>query len=198
MKRRPVIAVSAAVLGLGVLAGCSGADTSAPSGSSSSQAASSATDVAFAQSMIPHHEQAVEMADLALAPSSQASAQVRELATQIKAAQDPEIARMSAWLQQWGAPSAMPMDHSNHDMGAVTMSGMMTADQMAALTAVSGDDFDRMWMQMMIEHHEGAVTMAEQVQQASTDPQVTGLADDIVAAQRQEIATMQELLGQDQ
>lgn len=176
------------------LAGCGSDSSSAPTPSASASAA--AADVAFAQSMIPHHEQAVEMADLALSPSSQASAQVRELATQIKVAQDPQIALMSGWLQQWGAPSAMPMDHSNHDMGAVTMSGMMTADQMAALTAVSGDDFDRMWIQMMIEHHEGAVTMAEQVQQASADPQVTGLAGDIVDAQQQEIATMQELLGQ--
>lgn len=178
------------------LAGCGSDTTSAPTPSVSASA--SAADVAFAQSMIPHHEQAVEMADLALSPSSQASAQVRDLATQIKAAQDPEIARMSGWLQQWGAPSAMPMDHSNHDMGSVTMSGMMTADQMAALTAVSGEDFDRLWMQMMIDHHEGAITMAEQVQQASADPQVTGLAGDIVAAQRQEIATMQDLLEQAQ
>ncbi len=204
MKRRPVIAVSAAVLGLGVLAGCSGADTSAPSGSSSSQAASSATDVAFAQSMIPHHEQAVEMAELALSPDSGASEQVQQLAEQIKAAQDPEIQQMTGWLQSWGAPTAMPgasdggqmqgMDHSGHDMGAMTVAGMMTAEQMQELQQASGGQFDDMWLTMMIAHHQGAVAMAEQAG-SSKNQQVSALADAIISAQEQEIQQMQSMLS---
>lgn len=165
----------------------------------------SATDVAFAQSMIPHHQQAVEMADLALAPQADASPQVRQLAEQIKAAQDPEIQQMTGWLQGWGAPTAMPgassapgmqgMDHSGHDMGGMSVSGMMTDEQMQALRAASGQEFDDMWLQMMIEHHQGAIAMAEQVKGGAGDPQVAALADQIIAAQQQEIATMQESLA---
>ncbi|MCB0900484.1 MAG: DUF305 domain-containing protein, partial [Actinobacteria bacterium] len=103
------------------------------------------------------------------------------------------------WLQQWGAPTAMPgatdddmagMDHSGHDMGGMTMAGMMTAEQMQQLQDASGQQFDQMWMEMMIAHHEGAIEMAEQVQ-GSTNPQVADMADAIVSAQEAEITEMQ-------
>jgi len=150
--------------------------------------------------MIPHHEQAVEMADLALDPRADASAQVKQLARQIKGAQDPEIEMMTQWLQQWGAPTEMPgttgdlagMDHSGHDMGGMTMSGMMTAEQMQDLHQATGATFNTMWLEMMIAHHEGAIAMAEQVKASSTDPAVTRLADEIIAAQRAEITTMRQ------
>ena len=155
--------------------------------------------------MIPHHEQAVEMADLALAPNAGASAQVRDLARQIKGAQAPEIQQMTGWLNGWGAPTAMPgsdgsndlgaMDHSGHDMAGMTMAGMMTADDMRALAAASGTEFDRLWLEMMIAHHEGAIAMAGQVDTTSQDPQVKALADAIVIAQNEEITTMQKLLA---
>jgi len=166
--------------------------------------AGSATEIAFAQGMIPHHQQAIEMADLALDPRADASPEVTALAEQIKGAQDPEIEQMSQWLQQWGAPSAMPgasqgmagMDHGGHDMGGMTMSGMMTAEQMQQLQQATGTTFDTMWMQMMIEHHEGAIDMAEQVKAGSANPEVTALADAIITGQRSEIATMRGYLDQ--
>ncbi|MEI2784588.1 MAG: DUF305 domain-containing protein [Candidatus Nanopelagicales bacterium] len=165
----------------------------------------SPTDIAFAQSMIPHHQQAIEMADLALDPAdSGASEQVKQLAEQIKGAQDPEIQQMTQWLQAWGAPTAMPgatdgggtagMDHSGHDMGGMTMSGMMTAEQMQQLEQARGADFDQMWLTMMIAHHQGAISMAQQAQ-ASNSSQVTTLTDAIITGQQQEIATMQQLLA---
>ena len=130
---------------------------------------------------------------------------MKQLAEQIKAAQDPEIQQMTGWLQGWGAPTAMPgassasgmqgMDHSGHDMGGMSIAGMMTDEQMQALREASGQEFDDMWLQMMIEHHQGAIAMAEQVKGSSGDPEVTTLADQIIAAQQQEIATMQESLA---
>ena len=110
--RRSLVSLTVAALTLSALAGCSSgtADTVATSAGANQAAVptGSATDVAFAQSMIPHHQQAVEMADLALSGGSGASDQVRRLARQIKAAQDPEMQQMTKWLQGWGAPTAMP------------------------------------------------------------------------------------------
>ncbi len=206
-RRNTVATVLLAASVMGGLAACSShSDEAASGGAATATAAGSATDVAFAQSMIPHHQQAVEMADLALDPQSDASPQVKALAKQIKAAQDPEIQQMSAWLAQWGASTAMPsasgdagdmagMDHSGHDMGGITMSGMMTAEDMAKLSSASGKTFDTLWLQMMIAHHEGAVQMAEQVKADSGNPQVTALADSVIAGQTQEIETMQALLA---
>ncbi len=87
------------------------------------------------------------------------------------------------------------MDHSGHDMGGMTMSGMMTPEDMLSLSQSSGAEFDTMWIQMMIAHHEGAVVMAEQVKANSGNPEVTTLADQIISAQRQEIQTMKDLLA---
>ena len=206
-RRNTVATVLLAASVMGGLAACSShSDEAAGGGAATATAAGSASDVAFAQSMMPHHQQAVEMADLALDPKSDASPQVKALAKQIKAAQDPEIQQMSTWLAQWGASSAMPsasgdggdmagMDHGGHDMGGITMSGMMTAEDMAELSGASGKAFDTLWLQMMIAHHEGAVQMAEQVKAGSGNPEVTALADSVIAGQTQEIETMQNLLA---
>lgn len=178
------------------LAGCGGG--------TGAVAPASATDVAFAQAMIPHHEQAVQMAELALDPAAQAGPQVQELARQIQAAQAPEIDQMTMWLQAWGAPTAMPgttsgagiaeLDHSGHDMGGMSVSGMMSEQDMAELGSRSGPAFDELWLQLMIEHHQGAIAMAGQVAADTSDPEVATLAEDIIAAQQSEIAAMQELL----
>ncbi|HPE11331.1 MAG TPA: DUF305 domain-containing protein [Actinomycetota bacterium] len=203
--KKTVVTLSLAATLVAGLSACGGSNQdAAPSGTSASVSTSNA-DVVFAQSMIPHHEQAVEMADLALAPNAGASAQVRDLARQIKGAQAPEIQQMTGWLNGWGAPTAMPgsdgsndlgaMDHSGHDMAGMTMAGMMTADDMRALAAASGTEFDRLWLEMMIAHHEGAIAMAGQVDTTSQDPQVKALADAIVIAQNEEITTMQKLLA---
>ena len=160
-------------------------------GGSSSTAGSSASssrtgDVMFAQMMIPHHQQAIEMADLALTnPSTSAAA--KRLAAQIKAAQDPEIETMNGWLRQWGAPTTASMDHGT--------GGMMSEEDMASLKAAKGPAFSRMWLQMMIEHHRGAVTMAQDVLSTTETPDVKRLAQSVVDGQTKEIATMKGLLA---
>lgn len=170
--------------------------------SSSSSVTGQAADVAFAQLMIPHHAQAIEMAELALEYGS--SVEVKTLATQIKGAQDPEIAAMTQWLDGWDAPLQMPgsdesgmpgMDHSDMDTGGMSASGMMSEEDMNSLGQARGADFDSMWLQMMIAHHQGAIAMAEQVLATTTDEQVKDLAQDVVAGQNAEINTMQQLLA---
>ena len=138
------------------------------------------------------------MADLALNPKYGASPEVQQLAQQIKAAQGPEIEQMTQWLQQWGAPTASPGMHMpgmDHEMGGMVMSGMMSPKQMKELRASRGTQFDQLWLSMMIEHHQGAIDMAQQVEASSSNPQVQELANQIIAAQQAEIATMQELLA---
>ncbi len=203
-------ALTAAILAAVLAASAAACSTPTDAGNEATPAASAAVsdtetaaDIVFAQSMIPHHQQAIEMADFALDPQAKASPEVRELATEIKGAQDPEIEQMTTWLEQWGAPTAMPgagedmasMDHGGHDMAGMTMSGMMAAEDMARLSQAEGTEFDSLWLQMMIAHHEGAVLMAEQVQAQPGNSQVTTLADQIIAAQKKEIDTMKELLA---
>jgi uncharacterized protein (DUF305 family) len=144
--------------------------------------------------MIPHHQQAVEMADLAL--SRLTSPEVKELAEQIKAAQDPEIEMMSMWLKGWGAPMEMGEDHSGHDMGDTNLSGMMNDDDMRALADAQGAAFDSLWLDMMIAHHQGAISMGEQVQGTSRNAEVLTLASAVITGQKVEIDTMQQLLAQ--
>lgn len=162
------------------------------SASPSADDAARAADVMFAQMMIPHHEQAVEMADLALAPAAGAGTDVTALATRIKAAQAPEIATMSGWLSAWGAEADDDMGGMHH---GASMPGMMSDEDMAALGDARGDAFDRMWLTMMVAHHEGALTMADDVLGTTQDPQVRTLAEAVVAGQTAEIATMKSLLA---
>jgi uncharacterized protein (DUF305 family) len=152
--------------------------------------------------MIAHHAQAVEMADMALDPAHGASAQVQSLATQIKAAQAPEIAQMQGWLAAWGQPSVMASasadamgDMPGMDMGGVSQDGMMTDEQMTQLAAAQGQVFDRDWLQMMISHHEGAIAMAQEVSATTANPQVKALAANIIGSQQTEITEMQAMLA---
>lgn len=176
--------------------GTSGASSPARSastgGAPATAGAGSAEDIGFAQLMIPHHEQAVQMADAALRQAS--SPQVRDLAAQVKAAQDPQVAVMRSWLMAWDAPESMD-DMPGHDMSGMTGHGMMSDQQMAGLHAASGDAFDRMWLEMMLEHHQGAVAMASTVLAQTDNPAVSELAEAVMSGQNQEIATMQGLLG---
>jgi len=191
-----------AVVGAFGLTAC-GSDTSvspaAPAPATQAPAATTATgagfndaDVAFAQGMIPHHAQAIEMADIALDSKVGASQQVRDLATRINGAQDPEIQLMTGWLTAWGQPMQANMG-TGHDMS--TMDGMMSAAEMDTLGTMTDADFDKMWMEMMIRHHQGAVAMAQTVKAAGSSPDVLALADEVIAAQQAEITEMQALLG---
>ena len=149
--------------------------------SENSGAEYSAQDLMFAEMMIPHHEQAIEMSDIALAKSQ--NSEVLALATQIKNAQAPEIDQMKSW----GGTSMG--SHAGH-----MMDGMLTDEEMQALSAAMGKEFDRLFLEGMIKHHEGAIDMAEMVVQ-STNQEVSTLANAIITAQKEEIVRMKELLS---
>ena len=142
-------------------------------------------DVHFAQMMIPHHEQAVEMSDLA---DTRAGDEVRSLAEQIRAAQGPEIEQMETLLDGWGAEVDHGMDHAE-------MEGMLSEDQLAELEAAEGEEFDALFLDFMILHHEGAVTMARTQLDEGVDPEARELSQEIIDAQEEEIAHMNDLLG---
>jgi uncharacterized protein (DUF305 family) len=180
---------------LALLAGCGGSSM-ADMTDTSVDTVQSATDfndadVMFAQMMIPHHEQAIEMSDIALDPTVGASDVVKSLATRIKGAQDPEIATMKAFLTTWkkGLTPDSSMDHSS------SMSGMSSGEDITKLSSLRGAEFDRAWMTGMIAHHEGAIEMAKEVLQDGKDTAVNTLATAAVAAQDTEILEMKELLG---
>ena len=159
-----------------------------------------ATDVGFAQGMIPHHAQAIEMADMALQKST--NEPVLKLARAIKGAQDPEIQQMSKWLSNRGQKvpdTSMSMDHGDHSMdgmGSMMTSGMMTEADMKKLNESTGSAFDRLWLQLMIQHHEGAITMAKEELAKGKNPEMQTLAQAIISGQQKEIDEMNGLLKQ--
>lgn len=191
----PSIALALAL----TLAACGSNDSASTNTTATTQAAGGATDatamnsadVEFAQGMIGHHEQAIEMAEIALDPNIGASPAVVDLATRIKGAQDPEVQMMTAWLTAAGEPVVMDA-MAGHDMSS--MDGMMTAEQMDAMGAMTGTDFDTTWLTMMIAHHEGAVSQSQTVKANGSNADVLALADQIIAAQQAEITEMKALL----
>jgi uncharacterized protein (DUF305 family) len=171
------------------MSGTGGSDSSSPSSSSDATADFNDADVTFTTEMIPHHRQAVEMAELAETRAE--SPEVKDLAIQIMNAQDPEIETMTGWLTSWGKP--VPEDMSGMDMSG-SMPGMMSKDEMASLENTSDADFDQMFLAMMVEHHQGAIEMAKSEQSSGMFPEAIALAKQIESAQTDEIATMQALL----
>lgn len=153
-------------------------------------------DVTFAQQMIPHHQQAIEMAELAETRAE--SQEVKDLVADIAAAQGPEIETMTGWLESWDedvpAEGMSGMDHGA--MSSDEMTGMMSEEDMTALGNASSAEFDQMFLRMMIEHHEGAIEMAGTEQEDGHFPDAVDLAGAIIDAQRAEIATMEDLLGE--
>jgi uncharacterized protein (DUF305 family) len=173
----------------------------------------------FAQHMIPHHQQAIEMSDMVLGKQG-IDPRVTELAKQIKAAQGPEIEQMQGWLAQWGnppmpMPSGMP-GHGNMPMqpgdmpghgsmpttsgmpsmpGMPGMSGMMSEQDMAALQEAQGVEASKLFLTQMITHHEGAITMAQNEIKDGQYPDAVELAQAIVAAQQKEIDAMKGILA---
>lgn len=197
---RAVTVLLIAVSALGLVACGSSSNSSSGSGSTAATSVTSGStsssfndgDVAFAQSMIPHHEQAIEMADMALDPAVKASPAVTALAKRIKAAQDPEIAQMKQWLADWSKPAQMDMS-GGHDMAS--MNGMMSSTDMSSLSKATGPAFDRMWLDMMVRHHQGAIAMATTVKSVGQNPDAAKLADAIITGQQREIDEMKVLLG---
>lgn len=193
MTRRKILICSLAVAAL--VAGCGGSASDDAGGNGTAVSAAGRgfndADVMFAQMMIPHHEQAVEMSDIALDPTVGASDAVRQLATRIKGAQDPEIELMTGLLTGWGKSTEMDMSMDHSSM----MDGMLTADELDGLSLLRGADFDRAWMEAMVKHHEGALAMAKDVLEDGSDPAVRKLSEEIVAGQQAEIDEMRGLLG---
>ncbi|MEV7617443.1 DUF305 domain-containing protein [Streptomyces sp. NPDC089799] len=172
------------------------ASPSARASAPAEQGRPNAADVAFAQGMIPHHRQAVEMA--ALAPSRADSAEVKKLAEEIRKAQDPEIKTLTGWLTAWGeqVPAEGAADHSGHGgSGAAGTGGMMTAEEMTKLKDAGGKAFDTAFMELMIKHHEGAVAMARTEKADGAFPEAKKMADAIITSQSAEITRMNTLLG---
>ncbi|MEV6103134.1 DUF305 domain-containing protein [Streptomyces sp. NPDC051940] len=202
--RRAALGVTAAAAAL-VLAACgsddgSGTSTGDSSPSQTAEAEAGAhndQDVSFAQDMIPHHQQAIQMSRMAATQAS--SAEVKDLAARIEKAQDPEIETMTGWLKAWGedVPSGMPgMDHGGHSGDSSDMPGMMDSEDMDKLMDASGAAFDTIFLTMMIEHHEGAVEMSTTEKGEGEYGPAKQLADDIIASQTAEIAEMKQMLGQ--
>jgi uncharacterized protein (DUF305 family) len=197
----PVASIAAAL----TIAGCGTASTtSSPAGSSPSPAASAVAgdhnpaDVTFAQGMIPHHQQAIEMAKFAATRA--ASAEVKALATQIQGAQDPEINQMKGWLTAWGAPTTMPgmtgVPGSTMGTGSLgPMPGMMSDADMTMMSGLTGVAFDRQWLTMMTTHHQGAIAMAHTEQADGRYGPAKTMADNIVRTQTDEIAKMAAVLS---
>lgn len=154
------------------------------------------TDQAFAQMMIPHHGQALEMSRLAMTRAG--SPEVTALARRIQGAQGPEIRVLAAWLAErdLAVPRTVDdveaFDHDNH--GHTEMAGMLTDEEMRALRAARGREFDRLFLRGMIHHHRGAIEMAQSVGRDGSDVLVAEMAADVTATQAAEIDRMRELL----
>ncbi|GAA4363115.1 DUF305 domain-containing protein [Nocardioides caricicola] len=208
--RRVAAAVALSAMLGGTLVACG--DDSSDGSPSASQTAPNGdvfneADVSFASDMIQHHAQALSMVDLTAGRSL--DPEVQQLADDIRAAQGPEIEMMVDWLTAWDedVPETM-RDHSNagHDMGDdmseqmegmehSDMPGMMSAEEMDELQDASDAEFQDMWLEMMVRHHEGAVEMARAEQEDGTFSDAMELAEVIESAQNTEIELMEGLLG---
>jgi uncharacterized protein (DUF305 family) len=194
MRYPRALAATAAAL-IVTLAGCSSEESAADAKGFNE------ADADFASDMIQHHAQALEMVDLTL--GRELDPDVVALTDDIRAAQAPEIEKMVDWLEDWDQPvPETSRDHANahaeeHGGGSeldTDMPGMMSEEDMTALENASGEEFQTMWLEMMIEHHEGAVEMAETEVDEGENAKAIALAEDIIAAQEGEISAMQDML----
>jgi uncharacterized protein (DUF305 family) len=194
--KRHIIAATIVTLAL-PLASCGASKSSTKVGSADATGAAAKAgsfndaDVSFAQGMIPHHEQAIEMADMALDPNAGAGTAIMTLAKAIKGAQDPEIKTMKGWLTAWGKDASGAMAGMDHSSSA--MPGMMSAGDMTALGKAKGPEFDGMWAKMMIAHHSGAIEQANTEIKSGKSAEAKALAAAIVKAQQAEIDLMKPL-----
>jgi uncharacterized protein (DUF305 family) len=199
--RRGLLA-GAAVTATLILSACGGSDHPSSDsgmnhGSTTTPAASAAgtfndADVTFAQAMIPHHQQAVQM--VAMVDGRAADSEVKALAAKIQTAQQPEIDTMTGWLTAWGQPAPMPAMSTNAGMGHGSMPGMMSDADMTTLKGANGAAFDKHFLTMMISHHEGAIDMAQQEVDKGKNTEATALAAKIITDQQAEITTMKTIL----
>jgi uncharacterized protein (DUF305 family) len=164
------------------LAGCSASTTSS--------ASANGADAMFAQMMIPHHEQAVELSEIVIGKPG-VDARVGDLAQQIKAAQAPEVAALKGWLGEWGQPASMQAGHDGHGMD-----GMVSSEGVAQLRSADGAAASKLFLTQMIAHHEGAVQMARTERASGKHHGAVEMAASIIDTQTKEIEAMKGLLGQ--
>lgn len=155
--------------------------------------AHNAADTEFAQMMIVHHEGAIEMAELAVERA--ASAEVRALGERIAAAQGPEIATMSGWLDAWDEDQPADADMGGMGHEGMQMEGMDQEAVMAELSGLTGSGFDRRFLELMIDHHRGAIVMAEEERGEGENAEAVRLAGTIIDDQTAEITEMTNLLN---
>ncbi|WP_340697695.1 DUF305 domain-containing protein [Cellulosimicrobium funkei] len=207
MKFKSVLVPAIALVTVVSLAACS-ADDEPGSGTAPSSATTGADeqdgtaeggtfndqDVMFAQMMIPHHEQAIEMSDVILAKDG-VDPEVTDLANQIKDAQGPEIEQLTTWLEEWGSPMEESGGMDHEAMGHGSMDGMMSEEDLQALDAAEGAEAGQLFLEQMIVHHEGAVEMAQTQVDEGENADAVAMAQEIVEAQQAEISTMEDLLA---
>ena len=171
-----------------------GGSTATTTQAEQSEQANNQADTMFAQMMIVHHEGAIEMAQLA--QERAVTTPVQDLAGEIDQAQGPEIELMRSWLQEWGEPTASgdDMGHMGHgDTSGMEMDGMSQEEAMAELEGLTGEAFDSRFLELMIEHHRGAVAMARTALAEGQHPDVRQLAEQVVTDQEAEIERMGQL-----
>jgi uncharacterized protein (DUF305 family) len=149
-----------------------------------------ADDVAFATNMIPHHQQAVDLS--ALVPERSTDPEVLELATRISAAQQPEIETLKVFLVQWKENPDAGAGHGGHGSA---MAGMVDEATMTKLQSLSGAEFDTLWLESMISHHQGAIEMAKAEIANGENVDAKRLAQTIIDTQQAEIGQMKQMLG---
>jgi len=215
---RPLLA-AALVVGYAAVAGCSGAGSAPPpeghahlpgqgdhTHATPTKPGSSATatpdwnhdDVSYLQMMIPHHGQALDLAELAATRA--ADPRVRALAARTEAARGPEVWLMAGWLAERGidvpSPDEDPHEYDHGEHGHHPMRGLLAADDLAALADAEGPAFDRLFLDELLRHQRGAIAMADDVLATGTDPRAAEIATEVRAGQRAEVARMERLLAQ--
>jgi len=202
----PTSMMSTSMMGGGAMASTGAMSTSGMPMPAQPAGPHNQADVTFAQQMTVHHQGAITMANLAATRAS--NPKVKTLAAQIKAAQTPEIKEMAGWIAAWAPDTDMNgMPHktaaSTGGMGgmgsmssgtAASMPGMMSDAQMSQLTAATGPAFDKLFLQMMIVHHQGAITMAKTETAQGNNPAALTLAKSITTSQTAQINQMQDML----
>ncbi|GAA0256011.1 DUF305 domain-containing protein [Saccharothrix mutabilis subsp. mutabilis] len=197
MTSKNLVGTALAALTAVVLAGCGGSDSGSHGSTHTTTTTAAATasasterndaDIAFAQGMIPHHEGAIEMSKLAQGRTT--NPKVLDLAARIEQAQDPEIKTMTAWLTAWGAAPT-----GGHDGHGTSMPGMMSHEEMEKLEQAKDADFDKLFLEGMVKHHQGAIDMSNTELQQGVNAEAKKLAQQIIEAQQKEIDEMNALL----
>jgi uncharacterized protein (DUF305 family) len=187
-----IVAAAAALVIAAAVASCSGSPdrNTAPAAQSTQQPDHNADDVTFARNMVPHHEQAIVLAQMV--PTNTTNQQVIALSNRIIETQMPEIQAFRSWLMQWDDAQNSGHDSAGH---GAPMPGMVDQVTLNKLQTLTGPEFDRLWLTSMIDHHRGAIAMSQDEIAHGKNPDVIYLARTVIASQQAEIDQMKKMLG---